>query len=115
MEELVRTAERILSGPFGPHAALRPERTLDGDKSTVLRCSLLDAAPPAPRHRQAVQTRRDPGGLGPVAWLEGFAAVAEKCGHATALGSSARAHAARLRGLWPPDVVDPPFFPAFRC
>src|SRR5262249_19953416 len=48
MEELVRTAERILSGPFGRHAALLPERAWDGDKSTVLRCRLLDAAPPAP-------------------------------------------------------------------
>src|SRR5262249_46820527 len=48
MEELVRTAERILSGPFGRHVALRPERLWDGDKSTVLRCSLLDAAPPVP-------------------------------------------------------------------
>src|SRR5262249_39442459 len=48
MEELVRTAERILSGPFGRHAALRPERAWDGDKSTVLRCGLQNAAPPAP-------------------------------------------------------------------
>src|SRR5262245_22977538 len=48
MEELVRTAERILSGPLGRHAALRPERAWDGNKSTVLRCGLLDAAPPAP-------------------------------------------------------------------
>ena len=49
-----------------------------------------------------------------LAWLEGFAAVAEECGHATALGSSARALAARLRAQWPPDVVDLPFYPAFR-
>src|SRR5262245_26574647 len=48
MEELVRTAERILSGPLGRHAALRPERVWDGSKSTVLRCGLLDAAPPTP-------------------------------------------------------------------
>src|SRR5262245_12541997 len=48
MEELVRTAERILSGPLGRHAALRPERAWDGGKRTVLRCGLLDAAPPAP-------------------------------------------------------------------
>jgi hypothetical protein len=48
MEELVRTAERILSSSFGWHAALRPERVWDGGKSTVLRCGLLDAAPPAP-------------------------------------------------------------------
>src|SRR5262249_15740131 len=38
-----------------------------------------------------------------LAWLEGFAAVAEECGHATALGSSARALAARLRAQWPSD------------
>ena len=49
-----------------------------------------------------------------LAWLEGFAAVAEECGHATALGSSARPLAARLREQWPPDVVDLPFYPAFR-
>jgi hypothetical protein len=49
-----------------------------------------------------------------LAWLEGFAAVAEECGHATALGASARAIAARLREQWPPDVVDLPFYPAFR-
>jgi hypothetical protein len=49
-----------------------------------------------------------------LAWLEGFAAVAEECGHATALGASARALAARLREQWPPDVVDLPFYPAFR-
>src|SRR5262245_16764116 len=48
MEELVRTAVRILSGPLGRHAALRPERVWDGSKSTVLRCGLLDAAPPTP-------------------------------------------------------------------
>ena len=48
MEELVRTAERILTGPLGRQVALRPERAWDGDKSTVLRCSLLDTAPPAP-------------------------------------------------------------------
>ena len=49
-----------------------------------------------------------------LAWLEGVAAVAEECGHATALGFSARAIAARLREQWPPDVVDLPFYPAFR-
>src|SRR5262245_17089210 len=49
-----------------------------------------------------------------LAWLEGFAAVAEECGHATALGASARALTARLREQWPPDVVDLPFYPAFR-
>ena len=48
MEELVRIAEHILSGVFGRHAALLPERAWDGDKSTVLRCRLLYAAPPAP-------------------------------------------------------------------
>src|SRR5262249_1831237 len=48
MEELVRTAERILTGPLGRQVALRPERAWDGDKSTVLRCSLLDTAPHAP-------------------------------------------------------------------
>jgi len=48
MEELVRTAERILSGSFCRHVSLRPERAWDGDKSTVLRCGLVDAAPPAP-------------------------------------------------------------------
>ena len=30
MAELVRTAERILSGPISRHVALRPERTWDG-------------------------------------------------------------------------------------
>ena len=49
-----------------------------------------------------------------LAWLEGFAAVAEECGHATALGASARALAARLREQWPPELVDLPFYPAFR-
>ena len=48
MEELVRIAEHILSGVFGRHAALLPERARDGDKSTVLRCRLPYAAPPAP-------------------------------------------------------------------
>ena len=49
-----------------------------------------------------------------LAWLEEFAGVAEECGHATALGSSARALAARLRAQWLPDVVHLPFYPAFR-
>jgi hypothetical protein len=49
-----------------------------------------------------------------LAWLEGFAGVAEECGYATALGSSARALAARLRERWPPDVVELPLYPAFR-
>jgi hypothetical protein len=49
-----------------------------------------------------------------LAWLEGFAAVAEECSHATALGASALALAARLRERWPPDVVELPFYPAFR-
>jgi hypothetical protein len=48
MEELVRTEERILSGPLGRDAALRPERVWGGDKSTVLRCGLWDDAPPTP-------------------------------------------------------------------
>jgi hypothetical protein len=36
MEELVRIADRILSGSLGRHVTLRPERVGDGSKSTIL-------------------------------------------------------------------------------
>jgi hypothetical protein len=49
-----------------------------------------------------------------LAWLDGFAALVEEFGHTPALGASALALAARLREGWPPDVVDLPFYPAFR-
>jgi hypothetical protein len=91
---------------------------------TIYRCALAEAA--ARWHvfhvtwRLLTALERDyPRGITRLrqqllAWLDGFVAIVEECGHMTALGVSARGLAARLRRQWPPDVVELPLYPAFR-
>ena len=49
-----------------------------------------------------------------LAWIEAFAELSEEFHTMPALGRSARAMAARLRAIWPPEVGWLPTFPAFR-
>jgi hypothetical protein len=49
-----------------------------------------------------------------LAWIDAFAGLSEEFGHFPALGQSARDMAARLRALWPPEVHQVPYYPAFR-
>jgi hypothetical protein len=49
-----------------------------------------------------------------LAWIDAFAGLSEEFGHFPALGQSAGEMAARLRVLWPPEVQQVPYYPAFR-
>ena len=49
-----------------------------------------------------------------VAWLLAFAELAEELDAMPALGSSARALHSRLAEIWPAEVLELPYYPAFR-
>ena len=49
-----------------------------------------------------------------MAWLEAFAVLTEECKHMGALGHSARVLRRRLQALWPRDMAERPYWPAFR-
>jgi hypothetical protein len=49
-----------------------------------------------------------------LAWIDAFAGLSEEFGHFPALGQSAGEMAERLRVLWPPEVHQVPYYPAFR-
>jgi len=48
-----------------------------------------------------------------VAWLEAFADLSDERQQLQALGKSAREAVKRLRELWPAEVCDLPYYPAF--
>src|SRR5215471_639543 len=50
-----------------------------------------------------------------IAWLDAFADLSERFNELPALGASARALVQRLRRIWPSDVSQLPYYPAFRA
>ena len=47
------------------------------------------------------------------AWIQAFAELSETFDHLPALGTSARALAARLKDIWPPETATLPMYPVF--